>query len=796
MNAPTKTPLSPAARLALAKRERPASSMLPYFEHADPATILMRDGALMQCFRLEGLASETAEADELNYRKNVRDAMLRGLGSSRLTVYHHVLRRRIEPQAPGSFTNDFAERIDAKRREQLNERKLYTNELFLTLLRRPAAVSGGAFAQLFGARAPQDAAALAREKRELESAGEILMAALAAYRPRRLTAYQTPRGIFSEPLEFLACLYNGEMRPMLADVANIAEALPQRRVSFGFDALELAAAGGLERTFAAMVSVKEYPAHTTAGQLDALLGAPCELVLSESFAFVDRQAGLDRMNLALRRMRAADDEAISQRQDLTRAKDAVAGGRAAFGEHHLTVMVKAESLRDLDIAVSEVQAAFSEIGAVAVREDIALEPSFWAQFPGNRGFIPRRALISSANFASLASCHNPPAGSAEGNHWGPAVTVLETAAASPYYFNFHRGDLGNFIIVGPSGSGKTVMASFLLAQAQRFDPRIVFFDKDRGAEMFLRAMGGRYSVLRHGKPSRLNPLLLPDTPGNRRFLQQWLACLLTINGETLGADDLAVIAEAVAANFDQPEEYRRLRYLREMLIGARRPAMGDLASRLAPWVGDGDRAWLFDNARDELDLSDAIVGFDMTQILDDPPARVPAMMYFFHRVEERLDGRPSVIVIDEGWKALDDEIFLARIRDWERTIRKRNGIVGFLTQSASDALESRIASAVIEQSPTQIFMPNPKAQEADYCGGFGLTRHEFEIVRTLPDTSRCFLLRHGPESVVARLDLSGLGALLAILSADERQVRRMDALRAESGDDPARWLPQILEGAR
>jgi type IV secretion system protein VirB4 len=239
-----------------------------------------------------------------------------------------------------------------------------------------------------------------------------------------------------------------------------------------------------------------------------------------------------------------------------------------------------------------------------------------------------------------------------------------------------------------------------------------------------------------------------------------------------------------------------LRYLREMLAGVRRPTAGDLASRLTPWVEGGDRAWLFDNERDDVDLAADIVGFDMTQLLDDAAARTPAMMYLFHRVEERLDGRPTIIVVDEGWKALDDDIFVAQMRDWEKTIRKRNGIVGFATQNAADALESRIAAAMIEQSPTQIFLPNPKAQQADYCKGFGLSRQEFEIIRTLPDTSRCFLVRHGPDSIVARLNLSGAHEILPILAANERSVRRADALRAEMGDDAEAWLPRLLEPVR
>jgi type IV secretion system protein VirB4 len=336
---------------------------------------------------------------------------------------------------------------------------------------------------------------------------------------------------------------------------------------------------------------------------------------------------------------------------------------------------------------------------------------------------------------------------------------------------------------------------FLLAQARKFNPRIVFFDKDRGAEIFLRAVGGRYDAIRPGQPTGFNPLAMADTPSNRGFLTDWSMRLVTRPGETLAHDDIARIKEAVDANFDQQPEYRRLRYFAELFRGDKRPHATDLASRLRPWWGDGENAWLFDNMTDELDLDVRTIGFDMTQVLDSPALRTPAMMYLFHRVEQRLDGEPTLIVIDEGWKALDDDIFVSRIKDWEKTIRKRNGLIGFATQSAQDALESRIASAIIEQAATQIFMANPKAQARDYMEGFGLTEHEFNLVKGLPDTSRCFLIKHSTDSVVARLNLAGEPDILTVLSGRERTVRLLDIIRQEVGDDPAAWLPRLLEVA-
>ena len=775
-------------------RERPAGAHLPYARHVDDFTLQTRDGMLMQVIHLRGLLFETADTEEINYRKRLRDAMLQSIGSSRFALYHHIIRRKIEPELSADHGDAFSKQLDRKWRARLSTKHLYVNELFLTLVRRPLQGRLGGLDRIraaLGRSVESDDGAAAYELRQLDTARDALIAALGNYGPRLLGVYPTAQGPCSEPLEFLSSLYNGEMRPVLLPKQDLGAYLPYRRVSFGQETAELGPAGPAPRSFLGLVSIKDYPGQTAPGMLDELLRLPFELVVSQSFGFVERQAALSRMNLALRRMRSAEDEAVSLRADLAHAKDEVAAGRAGFGEHHMTIAIRSDTIAGVDEGVAEAQAALADLGIISVREEIALEPAFWAQFPGNFKYIARRGLVSTSNFAGLASGHNFPLGQAEGNLWGEAVTLLETTAAGPYYFNFHQGDLGNFTVIGPSGSGKTVVMNFLLAQARKFRPRIVFFDKDRGAELFIRAIGGRYDQLRPGVPAGLNPLQLDDNPVNRQFLIDWLALLA--GGADI--DEVARIKDAVDANFGQPAEHRRLCHLAELFRGGHRPHAADLWARLRPWWGDGERAWLFDNPADLIDLGAESVGFDMTSILDDPAMRTPAMMYLFHRVEERLDGSATIIVVDEGWKALDDDVFVRRIKDWEKTIRKRNGIVGFATQSAQDALESRIASAIIEQAATQIFMANPKARATDYIEGFGLTAHEYELVRTLPDNAHCFLVKHGAESVVARLNLTGERDLLTILSGRERTVRLLDEIRAERGDDPADWIPRLLEVA-
>ncbi|HWU02790.1 MAG TPA: VirB4 family type IV secretion/conjugal transfer ATPase [Novosphingobium sp.] len=787
-------------------RETPAGARLPYARHIDDRTIALRDGALMQVIQLDGLPFETVDTQELNYRKELRDAMLRAIGSSRFALCHHVVRRQVAPAREAAFPDPFSARIDRMWNERLANRQLYANDLFLTLVRRPIGTRAGMAGWLtrglervtLAHRQAERAAMAARDLRDIEMATDQLTAALAHYNARVLGIYDTAQGPCSEPLEFLATLYNGALRPMRLPLGDLGHHLPWRRASFGQDTLELGPAGDVSPAFGAIVSIKDYPGQTMPGMLDELLRLPCEMTISQSFAFVDRGESVARMDLALRRMRAGDDAAHSLRDELALAKDEAAAGRAAFGEHHMSVGLRAPTQAMLDTQVAEAQAALADLGIVAVREDLGLEAAFWAQFPGNFSFIARRALIGSANFASLASGHNFATGRAQGNLWGDAVTLFETTAAGPYHFNFHQGDLGNFMVIGPSGSGKTVIVNFLLAQAQRFAPRIAFFDKDRGAELFIRAIGGRYSVLRPGENSGLNPLLLPDTAANRRFLCEWVACLA---GGLRNAEEVQLVAGAVADNYAAPMALRRLSGFVQLLRGHQRPTPDDLYARLQTWWGNGVHAWLFDNAApagrlcDGVDLSQATVGFDMTCLLDDPVLRTPAMMYLFHRVDERLDGTPAIVVVDEGWKALDDEVFAARIRDWEKTIRKRGGLLGFVTQNAEDALASRVGSAIVEQSATQIFTPNPRARAEDYMAGFGLTAHELELIRTLPDTSRCFLVKQGRDSAVARLNLAGEEEILTILSGREKSVRLCDEIRARCGDDPALWLPELLKVA-
>ncbi|QZD87586.1 VirB4 family type IV secretion/conjugal transfer ATPase [Qipengyuania psychrotolerans] len=771
-------------------KEARAGDRLPYARLIDANTIMLRDGSVMTALQVPGLLFETEDSEALNAHAATREVMLRSTLDARFVMYHHVIRRRVSVDLDAEFPDPISRHIDGRWKERLGSGKLFVNDQFVTLIRRPARGKAG-LAERLSKKARRQKERLepdAKDIRSLRAAAQGLIASLQAYGATPLGEYIGPQGsVNSEMLELLSALYNGEMRPVRkpSDEVDIGQMLPYRRASFGLDAMEVRGSGSPE--FSAILGLKDYPEATSPGLLDGLLRLPYEMVVSESYAPAERQTARERMDLAIRRLKSADEDAAAERSDMMAARDALGNGAVGFGDHHLTVLVRERNLARLDDATAACAAALADTGAIAVREDTNLEPAFWAQFPGNEGYLVRRALISSANMASFGSFHGFALGQAQGNHWGDAVTLLETTSATPFFFNFHHGDLGNFSVIGPSGSGKTVVMNFLAAQAQKFSPRTILFDKDRGAELFIRGIGGRYDSIRAGEPTGFNPLSLPDTPGNKAFLRDWLSVLLKAEGP----EEDATIAQAVDAAYSNDASLRRLRHFKELLSGSKRPQPGDLADRLAAWIGEGENAWLFDNPEDKLDLSARVLGFDMTALLENPKLRTPVMMYLFHRIEERLDGKPTMILIDEGWKALDDEVFAARIRDWLKTLRKRNALVGFATQSARDALESRISTALVEQTATMIFMPNSRARAEDYCDGFGLTSHELALIRTLPAHSRCFLVRQPDASVVVRLDLSGAPEVLTLLSGRESSVRRLDLLRAAMGDAPADWFPAL-----
>ncbi|MCA0404743.1 MAG: VirB4 family type IV secretion system protein [Proteobacteria bacterium] len=783
-----------------ASRERPLSHHIPYARHIDDTTIRTKTGLLITTLKLDGYCFETADMSEINARMMARNDLVRMLGNSRFALYQHIIRREVEPGIPSTFDNEFCEELDRRYHEALGKRRMFVNDIYLTIVRRPLQGQAGNFEGMLdrflgkttaAGQSTSEVGALA----ELNDVTTAIRETLGAYGARSLSVIKRGEGWFSEPLEFLIQLLNGATpRPMHLPRMPLDEALAMKRVFFGRNAIEIRGASNEDTRFGAILSIREYPAFTGPGSLDLLLRTPHEFILTQSFAIIDRPEAAKQIDRVTRQVDMSDEADSVVADHLAIARDELLASEAIYGEHHFSIMPLGRSLDEVNAAVTALGAALTDRSVIWVREDLNCEPAFWAQLPGNFAYIARKATLSSKNFAGLASLHNYPSGQAEGNHWGPALSVFETSSQTAYYFNAHIRDLGNFTVVGPSGSGKTVFLSFLSAQAQRIVPRpkLLFVDKDRGAEIFIRAMGGQYEVLSPGEATGFNPLSLPDTGENREFLFQLFAYMLKPNDDRqMSASEEQVIRNAIGAVLTGPDEGRNLPAFATLLRGRLRAGEGDLLGRLETWLRPDQRGWLFNNPEDQFSLT-SIYGFDMTRVLDDPVIRTAALMYIFHRTNELLTGEPVMIFLDEGWRLLEDEVFAAFIKDKLKTIRKQNGIIGFGTQSAADIVRSRSANTLIEQSATNIFFPNPKADDESYRKAFRLSAREVEWIRTSVPEQRSFLIKHGQDSVIAKLNLSGMGDLIKVLSGRTETVADLEALIETHGSDPKVWLPLFM----
>ncbi|MCF1450520.1 VirB4 family type IV secretion/conjugal transfer ATPase [Agrobacterium vitis] len=780
-----------------AMREKPISTHVPYSRHVTETVIALKNGAAMSVIALDGLNFQTLDQQQLNMRAAVHNTIIRALGSSRYSIWSTVIRSAVEADIEGGFEdNNFCEVLNDRYHASLRKKRMFRNELYIAVvLSQQRSVLGladqlkrllsGGFKKPVVTRTSPDVV-------ELTEKVQGMVEELAVYGARVLGIAQRQEQPYSEACEYLNSLVMcGVKREMRLPRMSLAGYLGMSRLWFAKRSIESDTGVEDEHRFGAMLSIKEYPPFTAPGMFDNLLQINQELILTQSFTICDKPIAHERIARVQRQIRSSDARGSDLETDVDFALNSLMNQESVFGWHHLSVLAISRKLEDLGKAVSEIGSCLTDNNIAWLREDLNSEASFWAQLPGNHAYIARTAMLASSNFAGLSSMHNFPVGRMEGVKWGCPIALLETTSQTPFYFNFHNSQgLGHFLVTGPSGSGKTVALTFLFAQAMRVQPRpkAVFFDKDRGAEIFIRAMDGNYELLDPDVQTGFNPLQIDDTTANRDFLTQLFRVMLRLEN-VVGQEQLTVLERAVASVMAYPLDQRNLNNFRQLLAGASKGHADDLAARLSPWV-DGDKAWVFNSKEDTLSFGKSqVFGFDMTKILGMPDVSAPVLMYLFFRVQELLTGDPVMIFMDEGWQLLNDKAFMGFIVDLMKTIRKRNGIVGFGTQSASDIAKSPVSNTLIEQSATHIHFPNAMADEESYIDRFQLSKKEFRFLRETGPEKRAFLIKTGNESVVARLDLSDMRDLVKVLSGTETTIRECASLRWEHGDRAADWLP-------
>ncbi|WP_234729610.1 VirB4 family type IV secretion/conjugal transfer ATPase [Acidocella facilis] len=784
--------------------ERSAAKYLPYVGHIGPQTVLLDTGALLAVAYIEGQPFEMADHAARNARLRLLNTVYRNIADDNITIYTHLVRRAdTSPELPRRFRSGFAIALDTAYRKTVLAERLFRNDHFISLLVSPRNFLGTGFGKTWsrkGRRFPEVADGVARE---LEDQWFMLANGLDGFRLRRLGVYERDGVMFSEIAEALRLITTCRPLPVPIVSGHLGASIYTDRVICGRRGVEIRAPD--KSLFGSIFSFREYPARTRPGMLNTLLSAAFPFVLSQSFGFVTRAQAQDKLSLKSAQMVSAQDKATSQIAGLEEAADALASNEFVMGAHHLSLAVYGDSLAEVEDRAGKARGRLADSGAVVVEERLGLEAAFWSQLPGNVEWRTRPGAINARNFAGLSSFDSFPAGEKSG-HWGGAIARFRTDGGTAYDYVPHVADVAMTIFFGPIGSGKTALLMFLLAMFEQTlieknalsgtRGSVVFFDKDRGGELLVRASGGTYLELRRGQASGMAPLRgLKDTEADRDFLRGWIIALVQSDGKgALNPDEEKRLERAIARQLSMPVALRSLAGLREFL-GHSDPI--GLGPRLEKWCRGNALGWAFDGEADEVRIDEAITGFDMTQLLEHDEVCAPAGAYLLYRVTQILDGRRVVLSIDEFRFYLKNPQFAAVVDNLLLTVRKSNGAVFLALQMPEHILESPLGPSIVAQCQTKIMFASPTADRETYINGLKCTEGEYRAVREdLAVGKRRFLLKREQGSVICEFDLSELPEFVAVLSGRANTVRLAEELRRQLGEDPDHWLPEFMRRYR
>ena len=462
-----------------------------------------------------------------------------------------------------------------------------------------------------------------------------------------------------------------------------------------------------------------------------------------------------------------DTDALARTEACDAALEALGSDACAYGYLTLTVSLTAQTDALADERARAVEAALNAQGLVARVEDLNAVEAWLGSIPGEPYADVRRPMVSTLNLADLLPVSAAWAGPAQDDRLKAApLLTARTSGGAPFRLTLHVGDVGHAMVVGPTGSGKSVLLAFLALQWLRYEnSRVIVLDKGRSARAATLAVEGRWRALEPGGEVSLQPLARIDEPIERSWAAEWLAGCAEAAGSAPDPAGREALWSALGALAEAPRSQRTLTVFRALLQDAR------LSAALEPLTLQGAYGALLDGA-EGVQVPARFDCYELEALMTAPSVLAPVLGALFHEIERQLDGRPTLLILDEAWLFLDSGPFAARIREWLKTLRKKGAAVVFATQSLDDVASSSIAAALIENCPTQIFLPNPRALEptsAALYAQFGLSARQRELIAFAPP-KRAYYLRQPSGRRLFDLRLSGAGLALCGAASPEDQA--------------------------
>ncbi|MEE9380706.1 MAG: conjugal transfer protein TrbE [Hyphomonadaceae bacterium] len=760
---------------------------LPWACLVAPGVILNKDGSFQKTYRYRGPDLESATRSELVTATARVNNALRRFGSG-WALFFEAARRETSDYPAGDFPNAASWLVDQERRLRMEEDgTAFESHYYLTLLWLPPADTAGRAEQILIETPTREVTTGWRDRLEM-------------FELHCNRAFDMLAGCLTE----IDALSDDEsltyLHSCISSKAHEVQA-PELPVFLDSILSDEPLTGGLKpilgEAHIRTLTILGFPTSTLPGLLDSLNREGFSYRWATRFIAMDKaqaETVLKRkrrlwfskrksIGAVVKEMMFNEQAALTDNDAGNKAADADAAlqelGADLVSYGYITTTV---TVSDIDpvIADAKLRAAekvFTTAGFTVIQETLNAVEAWLGSLPGHVYANVRQPILHTLNLAHMTPLSAVWAGEQHCPHLeGPALLQAHTDGTTPFRLNLHQGDVGHTLIVGPTGAGKSVLLAFLAMQWQRYTgAQIIMFDRGRSARAVTHALQGSHIALGSDDAPSLQPLKDIDHPENAAITADWVAGLCANEGLEMTPEDREAIWAAIQSLASAPQSERTLTGLTLLLQSIR------IREALMPYTLDGPHGRLLDADHDELSLGDTVC-FEMEDLMAAPSLIAPVMTHLFHRLESRFDGRPTLLILDEAWLFLDNPMFAARIRDWLKTLRKKNVSVIFATQSLADITESEIAPAIIENCLTRIFLPNERAsepQQTEAYTRFGLNARQIDIlVQATPKQDYYYHAAKG-----ARLFELGLGpiALSFCGASSPSDQKRMDETLAKFG---------------
>ncbi len=486
---------------------------------------------------------------------------------------------------------------------------------------------------------------------------------------------------------------------------------------------------------------------------------------------------------------AVDLDAVEMTQDVELAIGEGESNMVKFGYYTSCIVMMHEDPKLLTERANEVRKQILNYGFGARIEDVNAVEAYLGSIPGHSYPNIRRPLMHTLNLADLLPItalwsglkHNPcpfyPKHS-------PPLLYAATTGSTPFRLNLHVGDVGHTLMLGKTGGGKSTALCFMLAQHLRYPQAQVFaFDKGYSSFTLTNACGGNYYDI-GGDDNDLAfcPLKEIDTVSDQAWATEWILTMVELQGIHITPALQQIVYQAIKRLVHSPR--RTLTEFVSELQDA------ELREALSHYTLAGPMGSLLDAQEDSLQDGHFQV-FEMEHVMNlGEKNLVPVLLYLFRQIEKRLDGRPTLVVLDECWLMLSHPLFREKIREWLKTWRKKNAAVLMATQELTDVMSSPIRDAILASCPTKILLPNPEARDPSMRSAYeliGLNEREIEILSYAVSKQDYYY----KSPLGRRLFSFGFGpfALAFIGTSGQDDLRLVRQLMNEFKEEwPAHWL--------